>query len=108
MTKCCNVGTYDCQQLVIYNNDQRRIIGIDKCLVPEIQSLWLRGITTIGCCCGHKKGTSYIQVDQFDAEKMSRLGYQRQEPKMDSEGFLYGLDCFTSKTKAPIKEINDD
>lgn len=98
MAKCCCIGSHDCSELVIYNNEQHRIIGVDKCLIPEIQSLWLRGITTIGCCCGHKRGTPYIQVDQFDSEKMYKLGYKRQEPKMGKDGFLYGLDCFTPKT----------
>lgn len=99
MDKCCEVGSHACNELVIYNNDQHRIISIDKCLIPEIHSLWLRGVTTIGCCCGHDgEREPYIQVDQFDSEKMEELGYIRQQPKMGTDGFLFGLDCFTPKT----------
>ena len=99
MEKCCEIGSHECNELVVYNNEQHRLIGVDKCLIPEIQSLWLRGITTVGCCCGHDGAADpYIQVDQFDSEKMEELGYTRQEPKMDGDGFLFGLDCFWSKT----------
>lgn len=105
MGRCCDVGTYECQQLVICNNEQHRILSIDKCLIPEVQSLWLRGITTIGCCCGHKKVDPYIQVDQFDSDSMRKLGYWQHEPKMDDSGFLCGLDCFEPKTLLPVKEL---
>lgn len=105
MSRCCDVGSYECQQLVIYNNERNRIISVDKCLIPEIQSLWLRGITTIGCCCGHGNGGEYIQVDQFDSDDMCKLGYKQLDPQIGDDGFLYGLDCFKPKTCLPVKEL---
>lgn len=96
--KCCGKATYECQNLVINNMDDNRVIGIDRCLIPEIQSLWVRGIATLGCCCGHVGGKAYIQVAQKDSKQMVELGYEKQEPVMGSDGFLYGRDCFAPKT----------
>lgn len=106
MSGCCPIGTYECQQLVICDNEQQRILSLDRCLIPEVQSLWVRGITTVGCCCGHMRADPYIQVNQFDSEAMRRLGYRQLEPRMDDDGFLCGLDCFEPKTTLPIKECS--
>lgn len=72
MGKCCEVGSHACNELVVYNNDQHRIISIDKCLIPEIHSLWLRGVTTIGCCCGHD-GVRYVPERKIGISKFQKI-----------------------------------
>ena len=77
MAKCncvnVNIGEYTNQVVIvipdsvkIYINDItnsiRRKVGIDKCIAYEIISLWDRGISTTGCCCGHNKKNGYIEI----------------------------------------------
>ena len=51
-------------------------VTIDKCLLPEILSIWEKGIRTNGCCCGHgTEKESFIGVNASDCAKMSELGY---------------------------------
>lgn len=52
------------------------LVCIDKCLLPEILTLWEMGIKTTGCCCGHGKGKPFIGVDFDDIQKMKDLGYE--------------------------------
>lgn len=51
-------------------------ICIDKCLQEEIINLWLLGITTTGCCCGHNKLSGYIGVIESDIIYMKQMGYK--------------------------------
>lgn len=53
-----------------------RFVGIDRCLAAEIQALWLLGIETTGCCCGHNKSSPYIGVKYEHITSMLRLGYE--------------------------------
>lgn len=55
---------------------ERKIVSIDKCLLPEILKLWEMGIKTTGCCCGHGRTEPFIGVDFDDIQKMKDLGYQ--------------------------------
>ena len=55
----------------------RERINIDTCIVDEVKSLWGKGVTTVGCCCGHNKPIGYIQVLSADDEKkMLEFGYK--------------------------------
>lgn len=49
--------------------------GIDKCIAEEIMALWMLGITTTGCCCGHGKVPPYIGVIDEDIPRMKEFGY---------------------------------
>lgn len=51
-------------------------IAVDRCLKAEIESLWLNGISTTGCCCGHNKIAPYIGVAFKDIDKMLSMGYE--------------------------------
>ena len=54
-----------------------KYINIDKCLLPEIVSLWEQGIKTTGCCCGHgDKSLASISVKPEFIPKMKELGYE--------------------------------
>lgn len=57
---------------------QPQLVSIDKCLLPEIISLWEMGIKTTGCCCGHGKQPPFIGVIEADIQKMKDLGYKVQ------------------------------
>lgn len=57
------------------------VMGIDRCVLPELQRLWAQGIRTVCSCCGHGDASrAYIRVDGRDAEKMLALGYEPFEP----------------------------
>ena len=50
-------------------------ITIDKCIVPEIQWLWNKGIRTYGSCCGHNWVPAFVNVHDDDIERMKAMGY---------------------------------
>ena len=56
----------------------KKTVSIDACLIPEIVSLWEKGIHTTGCCCGHgkKEGIKYIGVEEKFIPRMKALGYK--------------------------------
>lgn len=55
----------------------KKNIQIDLCLKEEIQELWLMGIETCGCCCGHNVSTGFIQVRDEYIKLMKKLGYRQ-------------------------------
>lgn len=82
--KDINFGTYDCAYNIMppwysATSDAPKYIAVDKCLLPEILSLWERGIRTTGCCCGHAKLPAFISVSDQDILKMKELGYIVQD-----------------------------
>ena len=56
------------------------VMHIERCIAPELQALWDRGIETVCSCCGHGADEkAYIRVPDRFAETMEALGYQRLE-----------------------------
>ena len=55
---------------------EKKVVSIDKCLLPEILELWEMGIKTTGCCCGHGRSEPYIGVAFDDIQRMKNLGYK--------------------------------
>lgn len=49
---------------------------LDRCIAEEVMQLWMKDITTTGCCCGHGKVASFIGVIDSDIPKMKELGYK--------------------------------
>ena len=81
----CNkvrIQSYDCSYHIYLPWKSPRdcenplVASIDKCLLPEILSLWEMGIKTTGCCCGHGVQTPYIGVTKEGIQKMKNLGYE--------------------------------
>ncbi len=66
------------------DQEKRKTVSIDKCMVEEIKYLWSKGIRTMGCCCGHgdKEKASILVLDE-DIEKMQALGYEHWSNPMD-------------------------
>lgn len=53
------------------------LVSIDRCILPEIQDLWSRGIITYGSCCGHNVAASMVNVREEDDSRMVEMGYIR-------------------------------
>lgn len=70
-------------------------IGIDACILDEIQSLWSEGIVTYGSCCGHNKSNPMVNVSPESISVMKRLEYCVQynpnRPKEEDTFTLKGL-----------------
>lgn len=41
----------------------RQCFALDACIVPAVVGLWMMGIRTTGCCCGHGSGHGVISVE---------------------------------------------
>ena len=97
---CCKCGTgdYNVPMITFYTN---KLIYVDRCLSAELCDLWLRGIETMGCCCGHERGCEFIQVTQECDQSMVDLGYERLPD-------MFGDNCFIPKTKFERGEYLDE
>lgn len=87
--KCSDIhfGTYDCVYNIMlpykvkfpWEDDSQlttKTVAIDKCLLPEILSLWEQGIKTTGCCCGHGQSSkAFIGVKPEFIPRMKELEY---------------------------------
>lgn len=61
---------------------------IDLCIAQEITQLWMSGITTTGCCCGHNMVGGYIGVEESGIGKMVELGYEHYEHPDGQKGYF--------------------
>lgn len=93
--KRCNcidikVGTYNRQIWVHSPAHMPKDNGycLDLCIAQEVMQLWLKGIITEGCCCGHNYLPGYIQVTEEFIPEMIALGYELAN---------FRGDCFTPK-----------
>lgn len=82
--------------------EMAKTVAIDKCLLPEIISLWEKGVKTTGCCCGHDKLAPYIGVQPEYIDKMLELGYKVAFNTCRPED----SDSFIPKTKFNYGEID--
>ncbi|MFS0489911.1 hypothetical protein [Leadbetterella byssophila] len=55
-------------------------VTIDTCIVEEIEYLWSLGIVTLGCCCGHNKTQSMVNVADENIQDMLDMGYIQNHP----------------------------
>lgn len=90
------IGEYKCYVPIRFSAQSGHDeIDVDTCLQDEIYTLIRgRGITTIGCCCGHGRKQGYIQVVESDVEDMLMLGYEM----IPQDGTGNGKYCFKPKT----------
>lgn len=56
-TKCCAMGSYDCQ---VPMPIAARVRNIDYCLADIVAALVAANIETVASCCGHDKTTASI------------------------------------------------
>ena len=97
-TVCAHSKIGECKCYVpikFSRQSERDEICVDTCLQDEIYTLnRRRGITTVGCCCGHGEKTGYIQVVESDVEDMLMLGYEMIPEDENGNGKW----CFKPKT----------
>ena len=69
------IGSYDRQIWLHAPNHIPKENGycIDLCIAQEITYLWMQGIKTHGCCCGHNKVEGFIGVEDEYIENMKKL-----------------------------------
>lgn len=68
------MGSYDNQSIVL--TPEGKPVGIDNCILAEIEFLWSIGITTIESCCGHNIAPGSITVHEIHIDRMKALGYK--------------------------------
>ena len=51
-------------------------VAIDVCIATEIGRLWMNGVETLSCCCGHGKLVPSVVVAQDSIGRMRDLGYE--------------------------------
>lgn len=44
-------------------DDGTPCFAIDSCIVKVVQALWVAGVRTLGCCCGHGSGHGVISFE---------------------------------------------
>lgn len=98
-SKCCNVGEFLCNQITIDYRNENKVISVDRCIIPELCSIWNRGIRTIGSCCGHGSVYGYIQVDPAYQDEMLNLGYEKLPDDVSGDGNMLRPWCFKPKTE---------
>lgn len=81
--KCINIkmGSYDNQTDKILpwaeaKSYRNPIVGIDNCILEEIEYLWNKGIKTVESCCGHNTAPGFIAVTDDSIWLMIELRYQ--------------------------------
>lgn len=52
-------------------------VAIDPCIADQIKALWILGIETLGCCCGHNKLPAFVDVQKEDFELMHSMGFEK-------------------------------
>lgn len=74
--KCEDIGfgTYNCAYNIMLPWTDK-YVAVDKCLLPEVLTLWELGIKTTGCCCGHGKQGPFIGVTDEFIPVMKAMGY---------------------------------
>lgn len=88
-----------------------RITCLDRCIVPELQMLWAKGIETVCSCCGHgDDNEAYIRVKSEYVPLMLKMGYEPYE--RHTCYFYKNTVSFRAKTVAqerakPAPEVED-
>ncbi|MEK4824565.1 hypothetical protein NSS71_08400 [Niallia sp. FSL W8-0951] len=50
-------------------------IPVDSCIGEEMEELIVKGIYTLGCCCGHGSMQSNALASSTECHKLIKLGY---------------------------------
>jgi len=89
--------------------NEYKLVGIDKCLLPEILKIWEAGIKTEWCCCGHAHITdngnslAAIAVSKGYKNKMINLGYKQHKELFLSDNYYT---IFVPKTIFKYGEVD--
>lgn len=70
------MGTYSNSIAVLDpHSPTGKVVNVDQCIYLEVRQLWIKGIRTTGCCCGHNINRGFIGVVNEDIPVMKSLGY---------------------------------
>lgn len=58
-------------------------IPVDLCIGEEVENLILKGITTLGSCCGHNEYQSHVLIHRDQIKKVTNLGYKVKKYRWD-------------------------
>lgn len=105
--KDVEIGSYDNQIWVHAPAHMPKDMGysLDACVAEEVMALWMLGITTTGCCCGHGKVYPYIGVSFEDIPRMKELGYTVQ-PNLSRPNGQNDEDSFVPMGKEYAQNLN--
>lgn len=70
-TRCCSVGSYECQTPMPLGG---RLHGIDYCIADIVAALNAAGIVTVASCCGHGD-ESRASIVLADGREVSVAGH---------------------------------
>lgn len=74
---CVGVQFQNYDATVSMKTPEGRWVAIDVCIATEIGRLWMRGVVTLGSCCGHGQMTPHVIVTAESVPKMRELGYDQ-------------------------------
>ena len=75
-----------------------KMVGIDRCVLPDVEYLWSQGIETIESCCGHGQVAGYILVKSEAAGRMLAIGYENDDRQASRPGLFRWPRPFTQET----------
>ncbi len=80
-SKCCAMGSYECQIPMPLNG---RLQGIDYCIADIVASLNACNIRTVASCCGHGD-ESISNITLEDGRELTLRGHTPEEMEMNDE-----------------------
>jgi hypothetical protein len=96
------IESYSFATEVIMRDPHGGLVGIDVCIASEIGKLWMSGIETVECCCGHGHMRPSVIVKEESIPKMEQLGYRHYTEAFPEHDYIFVL----ANRQLPIKEEN--
>lgn len=98
------VESYSFATAVVMREPGGGLVNIDVCIATEIGRLWMNGVETIECCCGHGSHYPSVFVAESSVKKMEELGYQHYEDLDPSRAFILSGKLLPIKADNPVAE----
>ncbi len=77
-SKCCAMGSYECQTPMPLSG---RLHGIDYCIADIVAALNASNIRTVASCCGHGN-ESISKITLEDGRELTLRGHTPEEMEM--------------------------
>lgn len=84
-----------------------KMVGIDRCILPDVEYLWSQGIQTDESCCGHGQATGYIYVRPEGVSQMRALGYENDSNHPGRPEIFRWPRTFTRDVEAIANDLTD-
>ena len=56
-----------CDVDLLVPEDERPLVCVDECIIPQIRALWAHGVETKHSCCGHNRMVPDVGVAHAEA-----------------------------------------